>query len=376
MTNSKKHIAIVSVINDLVTDQRVHKACMVLTEKGYEVLLVGRQKRDSLTLNERPYRTRRMKLVFEKGVMFYAEFQMRLFLFLLFRKKHLLYSNDLDTLWPNYSNHKLSGAKIIYDSHEIFCEVPELVHTPLKKRIWERLEKRIVPKLKYCITVNSSIAKWFEDKYKVKFNVVRNIGNPSPVTIIKSRKELGLPVDKKIVLIQGAGINIDRGAEETLEAMQYIENTLLLIIGGGDVIETLKVNAVWKNLKEKVMFKSKMPADELYHYTCNADLGLTIDKDNNINYRFSLPNKVFDFINAGVPILASALPEIKNIIDTYKIGDFISSHHPEHIAQKIDEMLHAPGYQVWKQNTLNAKQENNWQLEKKVLEEVIDSINS
>lgn len=345
---------------------------MVLHDKGYDVLLVGRKKRDNMKLRERPYRTHRMKLVFETGVAFYAEFQMRLFFFLLFRKKDLLYANDLDTLWPNYSNHKLSGAKIIYDSHEVFCEVPELVHTPAKKKLWERIEKRIVPKLKHCITVNKSIAKWFEDRYKVKFNVVRNIGNPPQVTSVKTKQELGLPTDKKIVLIQGAGINIDRGAEETLEAMQYIENTLLLIIGGGDVIETLKVNAVWKNLKEKVMFKAKMPAEDLYHYTCNADLGITIDKNNNINYRFSLPNKVFDFINAGVPILASPLPEIKNVIDTYNIGDFISSHDPQHIAEKMNEMLHSPEYNVWKQNTLKAKQENSWALEKKVLEEVID----
>lgn len=363
------------MINDLVTDQRVHKACMVLHEKGYEVILVGRKKRDSMKLRERPYRTHRMKLIFEKGVMFYAEFQMRLFFFLLFRKKDLLYSNDLDTLWPNYANHKLSGAKIIYDSHEIFCEVPELIDNPTKKKLWERIEKRIVPKLKHCITVNKSIAKWFEDKYKVKFSIVRNIGNPPQGVTIKNREELGLPVDKKIVLIQGAGINIDRGAEETLEAMQYIENTLLLIIGGGDVIETLKVNAVWKNLKEKIMFKAKMPAEDLYQYTCNADLGLTIDKNNNINYRFSLPNKVFDFINAGVPILASPLPEIKNVIDSYYIGDFIASHDPKHIAEKMNEMLHSPEYNVWKHNTIKARQENSWQLEKKVLEEVIDGIN-
>ncbi|HEY1039652.1 MAG TPA: glycosyltransferase, partial [Bacteroidia bacterium] len=360
MTNTKKHKAIVSVINDLVTDQRVHKACMVLTEKGYDVVLVGRKKRDSMPLNVRPYQTHRMKLMFEKGVAFYAEFQVRLFLFLLFRKKDLLYSNDLDTLYPNYINSKLSGAAIIYDSHEIFCEVPELMNNPSKKKTWERLEKRIVPKLKYCITVNRSIAKWFEDKYKVTFNVVRNIGNPPQLAQLKNRTELGLPADKKIVLIQGAGINIDRGAEETVEAMTHLDGVLLLIIGGGDVIHILKENVVMWGLEEKVQFKSKMPAEELYHYTCNADLGITIDKNNNINYRYSLPNKVFDFINAGVPILASPLPEIKNVIDTYNIGDYIASHDPAHIAEKINEMLHRAEYNVWKANTVKAKQENNW----------------
>lgn len=362
------------MINDLVTDQRVHKACLVLREKGYDVLLVGRRKRDSQPMPSRPYSTHRMKLLFEKGIAFYAEYQFRLWWFLLFHKKHLLYSNDLDTLWPNWSNHKLSGAAIIYDSHEIFCEVPELMNNPRKKRIWERLEKRIVPKLKHCITVNNSIAKWFGDKYNVKFNVVRNIGNPPVVDTIKSRAELGLSTDKKIVLIQGAGINIDRGAEETVEAMQYVEGALLLIIGGGDVIDTLKRNVKNLKLEEKVKFIAKLPADELFHYTCNADIGVTIDKNNNINYRFSLPNKVFDFINAGVPILASKLPEIQNVIDKYQIGDYIENHEPKHIAEKINEMLNSAKYSTWKENTKHAKAENNWQIERKVLENIVDSI--
>jgi glycosyltransferase involved in cell wall biosynthesis len=346
---------------------------MVLMEKGYDVLLVGRKKKDSMEPDPRPYRIKRMKLLFEKGVPFYAEYQFRLFLLLLFKRKDLLFSNDLDTLLPAWLASGFNPSKIIYDSHEIFCEVPELMHTPAKKRLWERIERYIVPKLKYCITVNKSIAGWFEERYKVPFQVVRNIGNPPAVTEIKSRSALGLPEDKKIVLIQGAGINIDRGAEETVEAMQYLENTLLLIIGGGDVIDILKERVKNRGFGEKVRFIDKMPAGELFHYTCNSDLGLTIDKNNNINYRFSLPNKVFDFINAGVPILASPLPEIKQVIDTYNIGDFISSHEPKHIADKIAEMLSSPDYNKWKENTKKAKAENNWLLEKKVLEEVIDN---
>jgi len=347
---------------------------MVFHEQGYDVLLVGRKKRDSIDLPARPYKTKRMNLLFEKGVPFYAAFQMRLFFFLLFKKKTVLFANDLDTLLPNYLNKKLSGATLVYDSHELFCEVPELVHTPTKKRIWEKVEKSIVPKLKYCITVNISIANWFEDKYKVKFNVIRNIGNPPNINKIKSREELGLPTDKKIVLIQGAGINIQRGAEETVEAFQYINDAVLFIIGGGDVIEQLKQMVKDLKLEDKVFIKGKIPADELYHYTSNVDLGLTVDKDNNINYHFSLPNKLFDFINAGVPILSTPLPEIKAVIDAYNIGDFIQSHEPKHIASKIEEMLNSSNYYTWKENTKKAKLENNWQEEKKVLASIIQQI--
>ena len=199
-----KPIAIVSVINDLVTDRRVHKTCMLLMEQGFDVTLVGRVLKNSLPLDERPYKTHRMKLWFEKGVLFYAEFTIRLFFFLRKNKASLLVANDLDTLWPNNYFGKRRKCALVYDSHEIFCEVPELQETPLKKKVWEGLEKRIVPKLKYCITVNQSLANWFKEKYKVDFKVVRNIPDKVSVPIFKTKEELNLPHEKKNNSVAGS----------------------------------------------------------------------------------------------------------------------------------------------------------------------------
>jgi glycosyltransferase involved in cell wall biosynthesis len=370
----QKPKAIVSVINDLVTDRRIHKTCTLLTEQGYEITLVGRVLKNSLPLDERPYKTHRMKLWFEKGVAFYAEFTIRLFFFLLKNKASLLVANDLDTLFPNYYFSKRRKISLIYDSHEIFCEVPELQETPLKKKIWERLEKLIVPKLKYCITVNQSIATWFNQKYKVDFKVVRNIPDKISVNKIKTRAELNLPANKKIILLQGAGINIQRGAEEAVEAMQYIDTAILLIIGGGDAISNLELRIKNLELQHKVVMLPKMKPEELYQYTCNADIGLSLDKATNLNYQFSLPNKLFDYVCAGVPVLASPLIEIKSFIEKYKIGVCIENHTAEHIADKMNYMLTSPDYNVWKANTKIAAQENSWETEKKVWVNLINEI--
>lgn len=310
-----------------------------------------------------------MNLLFDKGVAFYVEYNIRLFFFLLFRKKDLLFSNDLDTLLPNYILHKITGVKLIYDSHEIFCEVPELIETPFKKKIWEKLEAFIVPQLKHCITVNNSIANWFRNKYKVDFKVVRNIPDIPEIKNLKNRKELGLAADKKIILLQGAGINIQRGAEEAVEAMQYVDGAILLIIGGGDVFKTLQTMTRDLKLENKIMILGKMKPDELMHYTRNADIGITLDKDSSINYHYSLPNKIFDYIHAGLPILASPLPEIKALIEHYQIGLLIDNHEPKHIASKFNQMLHSPDYKQWKENLQLAAKENNWAKEKLVLEE-------
>ena len=364
----KKKRVIISVINDLVTDQRIARTADVLVNLGFEVSMVGRRKYDSPTMPVREYETIRMRLLWEKGPLFYAEYNIRLFFLLLSRPADLLVSNDLDTLLPNYLIHRIKNIPIVYDSHEYFTATPELVDRPKVQRIWKWIEKSIVPKLKNCITVNASIASLFEDEYHVPFKIVRNIPDRFMNPEIPSRSILGLPEDKKIVLLQGSGINVQRGAEEAVEAMQYLDNVLLLIVGGGDVLPLLKKMVTDLSLQNKVKFVPRQTPQNLAGYTANADIGLTIDKDTNINYRFSLPNKLFDYIYAGIPILATPLVEIKNIIQKYEIGDFIENHDPKHIAEKIRNMLQDENrMETFKLNTVQAAAELNWKNEKKTL---------
>jgi len=363
--------AIVSVSNDLVSDQRVNKVCTTLQDAGYKVLLVGRKLPASLPLG-RPYRVHRISLLFNKGPLFYAELNFRLFCFLLFRKHYVLVSNDLDTLLPNYLVSKIKGTKLVYDTHEYFTEVPELQGHPFKKKVWKGIEKFIFPKLKYVFTVNDSIASVYEKEYKVKVRVVRNVPRMANFPLKETTREaLGLPLDKKLLILQGAGINIDRGAEEAVAAMEWVNNAVLLIIGGGDVIGQLKQQALAKALKGKILFKDKMPYRELIGYTRMADIGLTLDKDTNINYRYSLPNKLFDYMAAGIAVLASPLVEVEKIVKSHDVGKVIEKHDPKHIAEILNTMLaDEKGLERWKLNALKAASELCWEKEELVLMEV------
>jgi glycosyltransferase involved in cell wall biosynthesis len=366
-----KKSVIVSVINDLATDQRVDKTCMLLSEMGFLVELVGRVKRNSLPLPSRPYKTVRMRLFFENGPLFYAEYNFRLFLLLLLRKTSLLVSNDLDTLLPNFLIHRLKKIPMVYDSHELFTETPEVIHRKFVKSVWEKIERNILPKLHDVITVSDSIANVFKVKYGVEVKVVRNIPTKRDIGQLKTRKELNLPEDKKILILQGSGINIQRGAEELVDAMHYLPQFLLLIIGGGDVIENLKKQTDELNLNDRIWFFPNQTMESLIQYTKNADLGLTIDKDTNLNYRYSLPNKLFDYIHAGIPVLASPLFEIQNIISKYNIGTTIDSHDPKHMAGKIEKVLNdEKQFSIWKENLKFAAEDLSWDKEKLVLKEI------
>lgn len=369
---------LISVTSDLSTDQRVNRTATTLKEAGYRVLLIGRSLKTSTELSPKRYRSIRFKLWAEKGPMFYALYNIRLFWFLLWHHADILVSNDLDTLPANFLVAKLKKIPLVYDSHEYFTGVPELINRPKVQRIWKKIESYCLPNVDYAITVNESIARLFKEEYNKDFNVIRNvplITKPFLREREKLRSELGLPQSKKIIILQGAGINIDRGAEELVESMKYLTDYLLLIVGGGDVIPDLKKMVSEKNLKDYVWFISKQPIEILRKYTAASNLGITLDKPNNINYKLSLPNKLFDYIHAGIPVLSSDLPELKKIIVGYNIGKICPDHDAKNISILIREMLSSDEQiKIWEDNNAIAARELNWDKEKERLLSIFKQI--
>lgn len=356
----KKQI-IVSVTNDLVSDNRVHKVCTSLEKMGFSVLLVGRKLKNSQPVT-RSYQTHRMRLLFTKGAGFYAEYNLRLFFLLLFRKADVLLANDLDALTGNYLASKIKRSPLIYDSHEYFTEVPELIDRPRVQRIWVWLESKMLPNLKHCYTVCDSIAAVYNKKYGTSFKVVRNI--PVGKTAVP---ETGNEKKERIILYQGA-VNIGRGLEQAIKAMHFIAGAQLVIAGDGDSKKQLEELVSTEKLENKVHFTGRLAIDELAKLTPTADLGLSIEEDLGLNYRYALPNKLFDYIRAGVPVLVSDLPEMKTIVEKFEIGAISNSHDPERLAKTISEALNdTTKRNTWKLNLVQASKELTWENEEKVL---------
>ena len=367
----KKKKAIVSVSNDLFTDQRVDRTCSVLLELGYEVLLVGRLLPQSPPLKPRSYQTKRMNLLFRQGALFYAELNIRLFFLLLFKPQTLLYSNDLDTLLANFLAAKIKRKTLIYDSHEYFTEMPELENA-FAKKFWKAMEKWILPKIKNNITVGEMIASIYKKKYGQEFTVIRNVPQTFKPNKNLDRQSLSLPLNKSIIILQGGGINKDRGAEEMIAAMDYLPNVLLIFLGGGDQMEDLKRLSKDKIDQKKILFIPRQTYDRMMSYTVLADIGLSLEKSTNLNMEYSLPNKVFEYIQAGIPVLSTNLIEKQKLILHYQVGELIEDLSPQNLANKIRYMLEDKEKRIfWKENIEKARHELSWDREKEKLKRLI-----
>ncbi len=368
----QKKKVFVLVSNDLYTDQRVHKVCSFLHENGYAITLLGRKLPDSKELEKRSYETRRFKLWFKKGPLFYANLNFRFFFYLLFRKCDLIVANDLDTLLAGRLAQKFKrNCELFYDTHEYFTGVPELVARPRVQKIWERIESRIFPKLNKIYTVNQSIANMYEAKYGKKLFVVRNVSPKIEELPVLKKSDYNLPPGTKMLILQGAGINVDRGAEELVAAMREMDDVILVFVGDGDVVPQLKEYVQANRLKEKVFFLGKKPYKEMLAISQLADIGLSLDKGTNVNYENSLPNKIFDYIQAGTPILASGRKEVKQVVESYEVGEIIDDVETQELVKKLQEMLKSDEkLKFYKQNCQKAAQILNWENESKVLEQI------
>ena len=350
---------IVSVTNDLVSDQRVHKVCTTLQEIGLDVLLVGRRLKESEEV-QRSYQTYRMKLLFNSGPLFYATFNFRLFWFLLFQKHTLLLSNDLDTLLPNFIVSKLKRSVLIYDSHELFPEAPELQNRPFVKSIWEKLEYFLLPKLQYAYTVCLSIADHYQKQYGLKMEVVRNV----PFRKVKTEQNK----KQKTLIYQGA-INPGRGLELAIESLVYLNDYKLLIVGDGQGLDELKEFAEVKGVEQQLEFVGRVPYEELAKFTGQATVGLLLEEPLGKSFEYALPNKLFDYIHADLPFVASNLIEVKRIVEAYGVGEIIQERTPQSLAKQIRNMsvVNSEKYQI-------AQEKLCWEKEQKVLRNLIDPL--
>ncbi len=349
-----------TVTTDLSYDQRMIRICRSLAKAGFMVTLVGRKLVQSKSLLNEPFRQKRLTCFFTKGKFFYAEYSARLFFYLLTKKMDALCAIDLDTIIPVYCISRLKKVKRIYDAHELFCEMKEIVTRPRIYKTWKKIEQKTVPHFTNGYTVNKLIAEEFRKMYGVNYEVIRNIAKQkinTPSLVNKS---------SNYILYQGA-VNEGRSFETLIPAMKKV-NAPLYICGDGNLMKEVKNMVVANGLTKKVFFKGMIPPAELEQYTSAAKIGITIFENKGLSNYYSLANRFFDYINCFIPQICVAYPVYKEINEKYEVALLVNDTCEETLSTAINELLN--NTHLWQrlhENCKKAAQDLNWENEEKKL---------
>jgi glycosyltransferase involved in cell wall biosynthesis len=355
-----------TVTNDLSYDQRMARICTSLANANYDIELVGRKRKNSVPLTKKSYCQKRLNCFFEKGKIFYIEYNIRLFFYLLFKNVDVVSSVDLDTLLPCTLISRIRSKKLVFDAHEYFTEVPEVTNRKLIKSIWETIAKLCIPKVDSSYTVGKKLAEIFTEKHHKTFEVIRNVPD---LTTNNKPQTLNF---KPIILYQG-DLNEGRGLEQMIESMQKIDAEFL-IAGNGLLLENLKQLSIDFHVSEKVKFLGYINPDELKTLTANATIGVNILENKGLSYFYSLANKFFDYMHAGVPQICAPFPEYENINTQFNVA-LPCECKVERIIEKINSLLKDEKmYEKMHAECLNAKEIFNWQKEEKKLLKIYGEI--
>ena len=346
-----------AVSNDLLTDRRVHRHKHALEEAGYSVALIGR---DDLCLRHR------------RGWLFYAELNWQLFRRLRCTETDMLWANDTDTLlgcWmaslPCLRSKPRRRPRLVLDAHELFPEVPEIQHKPLVRWVWRTLEQLLMPRCDGVLTVCQSIAAHYRQGLGLAVTVVRNM--PDTVgTPHTDRNHSAKPAQKSQMahlLYQGC-VNLGRGVDWAIDALEHLPQCTLTVAGGGDLLEVMQAYARQKPWADRITFTGRLSPSELDALTQTADVGLVMLEDLGLSYHYALPNRIGDMVQAGVPMVVSDLPEMAAFVRKHQVGEVMHGPGPLELARSVGRVLS----KTWCEADFDsARKDMDWNSEKTIL---------
>ena len=336
----------------------MHRICTSLSEAGFRVTLVGRKLKTSIPLKQLPFNQKRLPCFFTKGFPFYAEYNLRLFFFLLTKKMDGVCAIDLDTIIPCLLVSKLKKVKRVYDAHEYFTELKEVRTRKFVKGFWTAIEKFAVRRFHYGYTVSDGLATEFKKKYNRNYAVIRNLPRLQPL-----REKMP---GEKFLVFQGA-VNEARGFEYLIPAMKNIPYKLV-VCGDGNFMEQLKELIDENDLTNKVELKGMLLPEDLQVIAQQASLGLGFAEREGINQFYALPNKFLEYMHAGLPQIAMNFPEYQKINNKYRVAVLVDEISTPTIEKIINEtMANDNLLGDMHQNALKAREIYCWQQEEKIL---------
>lgn len=261
-----------------------------------------------------------------------------------------------------------------YDSRELYSDLSTLQGKPLRKAFWKTVEKKYGRHARVVTTVNGSIAHLLRDRFQ-RVEVIRNYPLSSRCEQdALLREQLGVPPGKFLLLSQG-GLQRGRGAFMILDAVQSRVDVAVVFLGDGPLKGEIAAYAEILGMPRRVFFLPAVPVSDLPAYTASADIGLCVIENLGRSYYLSLPNKLFEYVMAGVPVVASDFPELGAVVREEKVGLTCDPGKPESIRAAIDKLLDdRETREKCTAACLTARDRFNWEHEEKRLLQIAEEI--
>jgi glycosyltransferase involved in cell wall biosynthesis len=323
---------------------------------------VGRLLPNSSPLQPEIFQQVRFKCHFNKGFLFYAEYNFRLMIWLFRADFDAVGTVDLDTLAAGGIVGVFRRKVRVFDAHEYFTEVPEVVHRRFVKAFWGQVARLFLPFYQHAYTVGPALAAIFTEKYRIPFEVVRNV--PQQLDAIPS----DLPPDAPRILLYQGALNEGRGIESMLEAMKMLPDFQFWLAGEGDLSVQLRAMAHQFGVSDRVRFLGYVKPAELKNYTCEAWVGLNLLENKGLSYYYSLANKFFDNVQAVKPVFTMDFPEYRALNAEYEVAILLPDLKVETLVEQIRHLATNPDlYNKLKSNCLQARKQWIWEKDEKIL---------
>lgn len=352
------------VSSNIVKDPRILKQASTIQYYNNDLLVIGRK--DEFSTDEEliklnfPYKiidiqnknVSIIKKVFER-----IKFGFELYKNAVQFKPDIIHSNDFDTLLFSVLASKKTGAKVVYDAHEIYSNNGNIAKHKLLSMFVTFIEKKLIIHTEYFITVSNAARKYYDDKnYPKSPIVVTNAPYLEDINFVKKSNDFS-------VVYQGI-ISPNRGYEEFVQASKLVNKKIELLIRGYGPLKEQLIQEKNENNLENIYFPEPVGISELIKKAAESKVGVVLTKPVNDNYKYTVSNKIFEYIHAGIPVILSKVPEHEFLNEKFNIGIIIETVTPQKIAEAINYLYEHPDkYNELKRNTEFAKKQLSWELE-------------
>ncbi|MDI6901117.1 MAG: glycosyltransferase family 4 protein [Anaerosomatales bacterium] len=379
------HIVMI-VHNDMRGDPRTAKEAKTLACSGHSVVVLALSGPDVAPIEHRDgYTIKRVALAstasIRRPVQKLTQMRRRrraLYASAVAEAPDIVHCKDTDTLLAGTSAAAKTGARLVYDAHELF---PDMLagHGRSSRAVqayWRWVEARLIPRADLVITVNESRAHILNERYGVQPLTVLNTPELVPLASRRVLREVaGISAADVIVLYQG-GLIGGRALTRLMEAFSTTEGAVLVVEGDGPEMGAMRQVAEASGCSNRVRFMGWVPTESLHDHACGADIGVVIYENTSLNNYHAAPNKLYSYLMAGLPIVSSDFPGLRDVVVSADVGTVFDPADVDSIASAITRLAENP--QVRREMGTRARalaeERYNWDVDARRLIEAYDRL--